>query len=159
MKDTTSQTVTQQQDLLCEIRFFVDTPKPDDPVLDDDGEKKQTATFAEITHQEIVEKANIGQSSGESIATLQELSLGVPRGKYTVDFYERNLRFHGSTFNYNVDYKNILKGIILPMNQENRTAIVIHLDKPIIQGQTVHPFIVIQVSREDEGEVKTNVKP
>lgn len=64
LKDTTTQPVTQQQDLLCEIRFFVDTPKPDDPVLDDDGEKKQTATFAEITHQEIVEKANIGQSSG-----------------------------------------------------------------------------------------------
>lgn len=68
-----------------------------------------------------------------------------------MDFYERNLRFHGSTFNYNVEYKDIVKGTILPQDQENRTAIVIHLEKPIIQGQTVHPFIVIQVSREEEG--------
>lgn len=44
------------------------------------------------------------------------------------------------------------------MNHENRTAIVIQLDKPIIQGQTIHPFIVILLSRDDEGRVTTNIK-
>jgi hypothetical protein len=59
------------------------------------------------------------------------------------------LRFHGSTFNYNVDYKNIQKGIILPMNHENKTAIVLQLSKPIIQGQTIHPFIVVLLPRDE----------
>jgi structure-specific recognition protein 1 len=40
----------------------------------------------------------------------------VPRGKYTIDFYQKNLRFHGPTFNYNIDYKNIQRGFILPLS-------------------------------------------
>jgi structure-specific recognition protein 1 len=83
----------------------------------------------------------------------------VPRGKYTIDFYQKNLRFHGPTFNYNVDYKNIQRGFILPLSNEAQTAIVLQLAKPIHQGQTIHPFIVIQVKREAEINVKTKVKP
>lgn len=62
-----------------------------------------------------MEKAKIGEFAGESIATLLDVNLAVPRGKYTIDFYQKNLRFHGMTFNYNIDYKNIMKGFVLPM--------------------------------------------
>lgn len=40
-------------------------------------------------------------------------------------------------------------GIILPMNHENKTTIIIQLAKPIIQGQTIHPFIVVLLPRDE----------
>jgi len=83
----------------------------------------------------------------------------VPRGKYSVDFYQKNLRFHGITFSYNIDYKNISKGFILPMANESQVSLVLQLNKPIYQGQTVYPYIVIQVKKETEVEVKTKLKP
>ena len=85
--------------------------------------------------------------------------MAVPRGKYSVDFYQKNLRFHGITYNYNINYKNILKGFILPMANEAQISFVLQLDKPIYQGQTVYPYIVIQVKKEVEVEVKTRLKP
>ena len=56
-------------------------------------------------------------------------------------------------------YKNILKGFILPMANEAQISFVLQLDKPIYQGQTVYPYIVIQVKKEVEVEVKTRLKP
>jgi len=74
----------------------------------------------------------------------------VPRGKYTIDFYKKYIRLHGSSYSYNVDYKNIMKGFILPMSNESQVSIVLQLnkDKPIYQGQTVYRYIVIQVKKD-----------
>lgn len=49
------------------------------------------------------------------MATLIDVNLAVPRGKYTIDFYKKNFRLHGASYSYNVDYKHINKGFILPM--------------------------------------------
>lgn len=105
--------------------------------------------FAQEIYQKIVEKAKLGQFAGESIATLLDVNLAVPRGKYTIDFSPKTLRFHGQTFNYNVDHKNITKGFILPMVNESQISIVLQLDKdkPIYQGQTVYRYIVVQIKK------------
>ena len=114
-----------------------------------------------MVYKHIVEKAKIGEFAGESIATLLDINLSVPRGKYTVDFYQKNLRFHGLTFNYNIEYKNITKGFILPMSNEAQIAIVLQLnkDKPIYQGQTVYRYIVLQIKKETVVEIKTKLNP
>jgi len=85
----------------------------------------------------------------------------VPRGKYTIDLYQKSIRFHGMTFNYNVEYKNITKGFILPMTNESQVSIVLQLnkDKPIYQGQTVYRYIVIQIKKEITVDIKTKVNP
>jgi structure-specific recognition protein 1 len=86
--------------------------------------------------------------------------LVVPRGKYTIDFYQKNLRFHGQTYNFIIDYKNIMKGFLLPMENESQVSIILqlHKDKPIYQGQTLYRNIVIQVKKDIDVEVKTRVK-
>ena len=84
--------------------------------MDEEEEEpsKKESTVDKI-YRHIVEKAKIGEFAGESMATVLDVHLAVPRGKYTVDFCQKSIRFHGMTFNYNVDYKNITKGFILPM--------------------------------------------
>lgn len=103
-------------------------------------------------YQKIVSKAKIGEFAGESMATLLDVNLAVPRGKYTIDFHPKSLRFHGMTFNYHIDYRNITKGFILPMANEAQVWIVLQLnkDKPIYQGQTVYRYIVVQVKKDVE---------
>jgi hypothetical protein len=36
---------------------------------------------------------------------------------------------------------------------------VLQLNKPIHQGQTIHPFVVVQVKKDAEVSLKTKVKP
>ena len=112
-------------------------------------EPKPKHSVVDKIYQHIVEKAKIGEFAGESIATMLDVNLSVPRGKYTVDFYQKSIRFHGLTFNYNVDYRNITKGFILPMTNEAQVSIVLQLnkDRPIYQGQTVYRYIVVQIKK------------
>lgn len=72
-------------------------------------------SYTQTLYKKIIEKAKIGSFAGESILTLNDVNLAVPRGKYTIDFYPKNLRFHGQTYNFIFDYKNIMKGFLLPM--------------------------------------------
>ena len=70
------------------------------------------------------------------------------RGKYTVDLFEKSVRFHGLSFNYVIDFKHIIKGFFLPIPNEGQIALVLQLGKPIHQGQTVYPFIVFQIKKD-----------
>ncbi len=65
------------------------------------------------------------------------------------------------TFNYTIEYKNITRGFILPMTNESQVSIVLQLnkDKPIYQGQTVYRYIVIQIKKDIEVDLKTKVSP
>jgi len=153
-------------DCMCEIRFHVEEPREekeeDDNKMDVEGEEQEDKqSTAEIIFKQIVERAKIGEFAGESIATLIDVNLAVPRGKYTIDFYQKSLRFHGMTFNYNIEYRNITKGFILPMTNESQVSIILQLnkDKPIYQGQTVYRYIVMQIKKEIEVDVKTKVNP
>ncbi len=115
-----------------------------------EGEQEEKESTADKIYKQIVERAKIGEFAGDSIATLLDVYLAVPRGKYTIDFYQKSIRFHGMTFNYNVEYRNITKGFILPMTNEAQVSIVLQLnkDRPIYQGQTVYRYIVIQIKKE-----------
>ncbi len=48
----------------------------------------------------------------------KEVKMIVPRGKHTLDIYKNSVRFHGSSYNYHVDYKNITRGFLLPLPDE-----------------------------------------
>jgi hypothetical protein len=65
------------------------------------------------------------------------------------------------TFNYTIEYRNITRGFILPMTNESQVSIVLQLnkDKPIYQGQTVYRYIVIQIKKDIEVDLKTKVSP
>jgi hypothetical protein len=60
------------------------------------------------------------------------------------------MRFHGHTYNFIIDYKNITKGFLLPMENESQVSIIfqLHKDKPIYQGQTLYRNIVVQIKKD-----------
>lgn len=92
-------------DCMCEIRFHVEEPKEERDGQEDQlnqVEEGERETTAERIYKQIVRKAKIGEFAGESLATLLDVNLAVPRGKYTIDFYQKNIRFHGMTFNYTI---------------------------------------------------------
>lgn len=152
-------------DCMCEIRFHVEEPKEEreENEMEAEGEEREREkqSTAEAIYKQIVERAKIGEFAGESLATLLDVNLAVPRGKYTVDFYQKSIRFHGITFNYTIEYKNITRGFILPMTNESQVSIVLQLnkDKPIYQGQTIYRYVVIQIKKEIEVDIKTKVSP
>lgn len=80
--------------------------------------------------------------------TFEEIPLLVPRGKYACDFYEDFLRFHGQTHNYKIDYKNVERAFLLPRPDEVHMYLVISLVKPLRQGNTVYPYLVIQIKKD-----------
>ena len=59
-----------------------------------------------------------------------------------LDFYKDKLKFHGATFNFIVDYKNVTKAFLLPLPDEVNTALMFGLDKPIKSGNTFYNYII-----------------
>jgi len=115
-------------DVLCEIRFYV--PPKQVELMDEEGVEEQTEqeenqeeSITSQIFQTITKKANIDKNLGAKIVSLEGLPLSVPRGKYTADLYTKEMRLHGSTFNYKVDYKNIKKAFLLPMNDDVKLTI------------------------------------
>lgn len=98
----------ENDDNLCEIRFFF-------PQIDAESDvKKEKVTDPVEIHNLIRKKAKVDENIGDLIVTLPDLPLVVPRGKYTADLYRSHLKLHGSTFNYRVMYKNVVKAFLLP---------------------------------------------
>lgn len=55
------------------------------------------------------------ETQTQSICTFDNLMLAVPRGKYTVDLYNEQIRLHNKTFNYKISYKAITKMFLLKL--------------------------------------------
>eukprot|EP01017_Pseudomicrothorax_dubius_P005926 TRINITY_DN1160_c0_g3_i2.p1 TRINITY_DN1160_c0_g3~~TRINITY_DN1160_c0_g3_i2.p1 ORF type:complete len:367 (-),score=130.47 TRINITY_DN1160_c0_g3_i2:30-1130(-) len=147
-------------DFLCEMRLFV-------PAVSDikaDNEKPENAVEnstrrAETLNGEIISRAKIGEFTGEKIVSFQDILLTMPRGKYTIDFYKNLVRFHGSSFDHKIPYKNINRAFLVPLPDDNFSVLVLGLEKPIHQGSTGYPYILIQIRRDIEENVKVNLKP
>lgn len=54
-------------------------------------------TPANVFNEKLLKSAGLENAAGELIASLQEIPLQVPRGKYALDFYKTYVRFHGRT--------------------------------------------------------------
>ena len=144
----------EQHDVFCGIRLFIpnktEAPETENP----------EPTHAETIHEEIRKKSKIEENVGDLLCTLPDLPLVVPRGKYTADLYRDNsqskgeVRLHGSTFSYKVNFKNILKAFLLPQNDDSNTNLVIGFDKPLRQGNTSYPYIIFQFKRSKEMKVE-----
>lgn len=144
----------EQHDVMCGIRFFIPN-KTDIP----DAEQNEPS-HAEVIHESIRKKSKIEENVGDLLCTLPDLPLVVPRGKYTADLYRDNtqskgeLRLHGSTFSYKVNFKNIVKAFLLPQNDDSNTNLVVGFDKPLRQGNTSYPYIIFQFKRTKETKIE-----
>ena len=94
-------------------------------------EENQEITPAKLLNDKIVKAAGIGEFAGDVIASLSELPMIIPRGKYSLDLYNTFAKLHGRTHDYKLLYKDINKGFLLPKPDGVHMAYVLHLKTPL----------------------------
>ena len=104
------------------------------------------------------EKASIGEVAGDSIVTFTNQLLTTPRGRYDLEMYATFLRLRGKTYDYKIDYEQVVKLFLLPKPDDMHVLFVIGVDPPLRQGQTRYGFLVIQFPREEDMEVELNIE-
>lgn len=143
-------------DILCEMRFYVpntelehmedkkeekkkekkpkekkEADKEDEDEESEEEEEEVEITPAKILNDKIVKAAGIGEFAGEVIASLAELPMIIPRGKYSLDLYSTFAKLHGRTHDYKILYKDINKGFLLPKPDGVHMAYVLQLKAPL----------------------------
>lgn len=98
---------------------------------------------AKVFNEKIIQKAGLGQTAGDVIATFADIPLMVPRGKYSLDMFNSYVKFHGRTHNYKIMYENIVQIFQLPRIDSDHMVILFQLSKHFTQGQTMHHFILM----------------
>jgi FACT complex subunit SSRP1/POB3 len=164
-------------DELVEMRFYVPGMKEKDKEEERDSDAEnvhdedvgETTTAATVClnvsscnmqdfYETLKEKASIGEVAGESIVTFTNQLLTTPRGRYDVDMYDKFLRLRGKTYDYKINYEQVVKLFLLPKPDDTHVLFVIGVDPPLRQGQTRYPFLVIQFMREEDMEVELNIE-
>lgn len=147
-----SDAVEAGTDQLVAVRFYI----PPDP--DADPSEQDAATPAELFQQRIMKNANIKRTTGDVIVEFDEVkgTFLTPRGRYTLELYDRFLRMRGAKYDYKIKYDDISRLFLLPKPDEVHMAFVIALDKPIRQGQQRYQNLVMQTTK-DHAEVTVNL--
>lgn len=116
-------------DEMTEIRFYVPgtTAKlkgsdAGSQKSDDEDEEEQSA--AQVFHDMVKEKAEIGQVAGDTILSFEEVLVLTPRGRYDVDMYTEFLRLRGKTYDYKILYSSISRLFLLPKDDMHVLFIV-----------------------------------
>ena len=125
-----SAAVKHMGDELTEIRFYVPgtssklkgsdagSQKSDN---EDEGEEMSAA---QVFHDLVKEKAEIGQVMGDLILSFEEVLVLTPRGRYDMDMFPDFLRLRGKTYDYKVLYQSISKLFLLPKDDQHVLFIV-----------------------------------
>lgn len=142
-----------QGDEMVEIRFFVPgthKAKGSDAGSDkSDNEDEEEISAAQVFHDMIKDRAEIGQVSGDMIIKFEEVLVLTPRGRYDMDMFPEFLRLHGKTYDYKIAYNSISRLFLLPKD-DMHVLFILGLSTPIRQGQTRYQYLVMQFTREEE---------
>lgn len=107
-------------DELVEIRFHVPgthtkTRGSDAGSQKSDAEdEEEEISAAQVFHDAIKDKAEIGQVTGDIILSFEEVLISTPRGRYDVDMFPDFLRLRGKTYDYKILYSSISRLFLLP---------------------------------------------
>lgn len=89
---------------------------------EDDDEEEISA--AQVFHDAIKDKAEIGQVTGDIILSFEEVLISTPRGRYDVDMFPDFLRLRGKTYDYKILYSSISRLFLLPKDDMHVLFIV-----------------------------------
>ncbi|KAF7555233.1 hypothetical protein G7046_g6605 [Stylonectria norvegica] len=151
------------RDQLVEMRFYIPgttTRKEaggEDAASDDGEEEKEEKNAATLFYETLIDKAEIGETAGDTIATFLDVLHLTPRGRFDIDMYEASFRLRGKTYDYKIQYEAIKKFMVLPKPDETHCLLVIGLDPPLRQGQTRYPFVVMQFKKDEEVTIDLNL--
>ncbi|RDA92620.1 hypothetical protein CP533_0950 [Ophiocordyceps camponoti-saundersi (nom. inval.)] len=147
-------------DQLVEMRFYIPgtaTKKEaegDDAGSDDAAEEHNAAT---LFYETLIEKAEIGEMAGDTIASFLDVLHLTPRGRFDIDMYEASFRLRGKTYDYKIQYDAVKKFMVLPKPDDMHCMLCIGLDPPLRQGQTRYPFVVMQFKKDEEVTIDLNL--
>lgn len=156
-------TVQADEDCLVEMRLYVPpTFKVGDEdedveveVGDSEESKPAVKSAVEKFQGEILERAQLGEND-ESIASFENVLFITPRGRYDLEMYSTYFKLHGKSYSYKILYKSVNRLFMLP-RPAGQTTLVVGLDPPIRQGNTVYPYLQLSFKDEDEIELKPNL--
>lgn len=117
-------------DELTEIRFYVPGTltklKGSDAgsQKSDNEDDEEEISAAQVFHDTIKEKAEIGQVTGDLILSFEEVLVLTPRGRYDMDMFPDFLRLRGKTYDYKVLYQSISRLFLLPKDDQHVLFIV-----------------------------------
>ncbi|PNP41477.1 hypothetical protein TGAMA5MH_06577 [Trichoderma gamsii] len=150
------------KDQLVEMRFYIPgvTTKKETEGEDagSDGGEEEEKNAATLFYETLIEKAEIGETAGDTIATFLDVLHLTPRGRFDIDMYEASFRLRGKTYDYKIQYEAVKKFMVLPKPDEMHCLLVIGLDPPLRQGQTRYPFVVMQFKKDEEVTIDLNIE-
>ncbi|TLD38656.1 FACT complex subunit pob3 [Venturia nashicola] len=153
-------------DQLMEMRFYIpgvstvskkDRKEEKESGSDADEEDEEEINSAQVFYDTLLEKAEIGDVAGVTLATFLDVLHLTPRGRFDIDMYKTSFRLRGKTYDYKIQYDHIKKFMLLPKPDEQHMLITIGLDPPLRQGQTKYPFAVMQVKKEEDVTLDLNM--
>ncbi|PFH55735.1 hypothetical protein XA68_17700 [Ophiocordyceps unilateralis] len=148
------------RDQLVEMRFYIPgtaTKKEaegEEGGSDDAVEEHNAAT---LFYETLIEKAEIGEMAGDTIASFLDVLHLTPRGRFDIDMYEASFRLRGKTYDYKIQYDAVKKFMVLPKPDDMHCMLCIGLDPPLRQGQTRYPFVVMQFKKDEEVTIDLNL--
>jgi structure-specific recognition protein 1 len=153
------------KDQLMEMRFYIPgittvakkDKKEKGSGSEADEEDEEEVNTAQVFYDTLLDKANIGDVAGVTLATFLDVLHLTPRGRFDIDMYKTSFRLRGKTYDYKIQYDHIKKFMLLPKPDEQHMLITIGLDPPLRQGQTKYPFAVMQVKKEEDVTLDLNM--
>lgn len=151
--------VSAGDDQLVEMRFYVPgtTTRKEAEGEDAGSADEEEKNAATLFYETLIEKAQIGETAGDTIATFLDVLHLTPRGRFDIDMYESSFRMRGKTYDYKIQYEAIKKFMVLPKPDDMHYMLCVGLDPPLRQGQTRYPFIVMQFKKDDEVTIDLNL--
>lgn len=153
------------QDELTEMRFYIPgkstvtkkDKKEKGSGSEADEEEEEEINTAQVFYETLLEKADIGDVAGVTLATFMDVLHLTPRGRFDIDMYKTSFRLRGKTYDYKIQYDHIKKFMLLPKPDDQHMLIIIGLDPPLRQGQTKYPFAVMQLKKEEDVTLDLNL--
>ncbi|KAF8895652.1 structure-specific recognition protein-domain-containing protein [Infundibulicybe gibba] len=122
----------------------------------EDNDDEDEISAAQVFHDMVKDKAEIGQVTGSLILSFEEVLVLTPRGRYDMDMFPDFLRLRGKTYDYKILYNSISKLFLLPKDDQH-VLFILGLNNPIRQGQTRYQYLVMQFTREEEITAELNM--
>lgn len=151
------------RDQVVEMRFYIPgtvSTKNKEEGEENESEEEDAAdeqNAANLFYETLMEKAEIGDIAGDTIATFPDILHLTPRGRFDIDMYEDSFRLRGKTYDYKIQYQSIKKFFFLKKNDDVHGLVVFGLEPPLRQGQTRYPFVVMQLKMDEEISVDLNM--
>ncbi|CAK7269324.1 FACT complex subunit [Sporothrix epigloea] len=151
------------KDQLMEMRFYIPgttTKKEADADGDggsDAGDAEEEQSAVNLFYTTLMERAEIGETAGDTIASFPDVLHLTPRGRFDIDMYDSSFRLRGKTYDYKIQYDAIKKFMVLPKPDDMHVMLCVGLDPPLRQGQTRYPFLVMQFKRDEEVTLDLNL--